>query len=79
MFSSSVLASSVGFGPAEAQAVHGGHIQDVNGDGILDLVLHFRTQETGIACGDTSAALTGETSGGLAVEGDDSVRTVGCK
>ena len=75
---SSVLDSSIAFGPAGAQTVHGGHIQDVSGDGILDLVLHFKTQETGIACGDTSATLTGETSSGQAIEISDTIETVGC-
>lgn len=76
---SSVVASSARFGPGEAQAVHGGHIDDVSGDGVLDLVLHFRTQETAIPCGDTSASLTGETFSGQTVEGADSVRPVPCR
>lgn len=71
---------SVKFGPNEATEAHGrGHIEDANGDGKLDLVLHFNTQETGIQCGDTSASLTGETFGGQAIAGSDSIRTVGCK
>jgi len=37
--------------PSEALAIHGkGSILDLNGDGLLDLVLHFNTQETGIKC-----------------------------
>ena len=76
---SSVIPSSAAFGPSGAQAVHGGHIEDVNGDGILDLVLHFKTQETGIACGDISATLTGETFLGEVIEGSDSVVTRGCR
>ena len=43
------------------------------------MVVHFKTQETGIACGDTSATLTGETFDGTAIEGSESVDTVGCK
>jgi hypothetical protein len=71
---------SVRLGPAGAVASRGrGQIEDVDRDGDLDLVLHFRTQETGIQCGDREAALTGTTFGGHLIEGSDSVRTVGCK
>ena len=34
-----------------------------------DPLLHFKTKETGIACGDTEASLTGETFGGTPIEG----------
>ncbi len=47
-------------------------------DGDLDLVLHFRTQETGIACGETEADLTGETFDGQVIEGFDSINIVKC-
>ena len=52
---------------------------DVNGDGRLDLLLHFRTQESGIACGDTSVSITGATLQGQAFRGSDSIVTVGCR
>lgn len=71
---------SVRFGPNGAGEVHGqGHIEDVDGDGDLDLVLHFRTQAAGIVCGATSASLTGQTFGGQSISGTDSVRTAGCR
>lgn len=71
---------SVQFGPNEAGEAHGqGHLEDVDGDGDLDLVLHFRTQAAGIVCGATSASLTGQTFGGQSISGTDSVRTAGCR
>ena len=54
-------------------------LEDVNGDGHLDLLLHFATQATGIECGNTSASLTGKTFGGQWIEGSDSMSTVGCR
>jgi hypothetical protein len=54
-------------------------LEDVDGDGDTDMILHFNTQDTGIKCGDTSATLTGETFGGQAIQGTDSIKTVGCK
>jgi len=61
--------STVAFGPGEASPVHDGHVEDVNGDGFFDTVLHFNTQETGIQCGDTEATLTGETFDGQSITG----------
>lgn len=52
--------------------------KDVDKDGDLDLILHFSVQQTGIACGATSARLTGSTTGGQAIQGSDSVQTTGC-
>ena len=70
---------SVKFGTNEAGEVHDvGHEEDVDGDGDIDLLLHFSTQATGIACGDTSVTLTGETFDGQTIQGTDSIQTVGC-
>jgi hypothetical protein len=71
--------SSVKFGPAGAVVSHGhGHTEDVNRDGRLDLVLDFRTPDTGILCGATSASLTGKTRAGQAFQGTASFKTRGC-
>jgi uncharacterized delta-60 repeat protein len=55
---------------------HGtGHLEDVNGDGRPDLLLHYETQETGIAAGDTQACLSGKTYAGVAIHGCDGITT----
>ncbi|MEN8130376.1 MAG: hypothetical protein ABFS45_09335 [Pseudomonadota bacterium] len=73
-------ATTVRFGPNGAGIAHAQeHIEDVDDDGDSDLLLHFRTQAKGIACGDTTATLTGETFSGDAIAGSDSIKTVGCK
>jgi uncharacterized repeat protein (TIGR01451 family) len=75
---SSVDGSTVIFGPKDAQSAHGnGHLEDVDGDGDLDWVGHFRTQETGIQAGDTEATLTGKTVDGDGFQGTDAIVTVG--
>ena len=50
---------------------------DFDGDGRLDLVLHFDTQDTGIVFGDTAASLTGRTYGEQTIAGSAAIRTVG--
>jgi hypothetical protein len=72
--------ATLAFGPGGARIAHrDGHLQDVNYDGIIDLILHFRTQDTGMACGAELAWLTGETLDGQPFEGTDSIQTVGCR
>jgi len=72
-----VDASSAAFGPSGATMVHkNAHLEDVDGDGDIDMILHFKTQDTGIAAGDTSANLTANTTAGIPIWGTDSVRTV---
>jgi hypothetical protein len=75
-----VDALSVEFGPDGATEAHEqGHVEDANGDTVPDMVLHFKTQETGIECGDTEATLTGKTHSGDEIMGKDAIQTVGCK
>jgi len=71
---------SVEFGPNGALESHEkGHIEDVDNDGDLDIVLHFKTQETGIECGDTEVSLVGETFDGQYFIGSNNIATLGCK
>lgn len=60
----------------EAEAVHHA-FQDVDGDGDIDMIFHFRTQDTDIQYGDTSAYLRGFTLDGKELEGYDSIKSVG--
>lgn len=71
---STVDAGTVRFGPSGAGA--SGALEDVDGDGDQDMILHFKTQDTGITAGDTQAELVGKTVDGIDIHGNDSVRTV---
>ena len=51
-------------------------VEDVNDDGLDDLVLHFDTQELNLTEDSTEAVLTGETFDGISIIGSDSVNIV---
>lgn len=48
--------------------------EDVNGDGLPDLVCHFATKLTGFQAGDNSGILKGRTTNGTIFTAEDSVR-----
>lgn len=51
-------------------------LEDVNGDGLLDLILQFDTQSLEITSSDTQANLTGRTRDGLKIVGHDEIKIV---
>jgi hypothetical protein len=75
--------SSLRFGAPEtvnagggATPAHGGHLEDVDGDGDRDLVVHFEGEAR--FDGDaTTAHVVGSTAGGVPVFGSDAIRLVG--
>lgn len=78
----SVDDATLAFGPngAAPTTVPATSLEDVNGDGFLDLLSHYRLRDTGIAFGDTQACLHAKTVEGFPIEGCDSIQTVpsGC-
>ena len=50
--------------------------QDVNGDGLLDLVVQIDTEQLEITSNDTQANLTARTKNGLSIIGHDSIKLV---
>jgi hypothetical protein len=71
--------TTIQFGPAKASPVYAGRVDDVNDDGIVDMLLYFDVQDTGIICSDIDAALSGATFGGDAIAGAVSAETLGCR
>jgi hypothetical protein len=53
--------------------------QDVNGDGIPDLVVHFPVKTLGLGCHDTALFLIGKKLDGTAFGGADSIVIVDCE
>jgi len=51
-------------------------LEDVDGDGDVDLLFHFKTQELDLDENSTEATLTGSTYGGQAIQGVDTVNIV---
>ncbi len=76
-----VQAETVKFGPmhqhdAGATALRW-TFEDVNGDGFVDLVFHFKAAETGLTAGDTQACLHGALADRQHFCGHDTVKVIG--
>ena len=71
---------ALAFGPdlAGVFAWAGSEVSDLDNDGILDLTLWFRTEESGIAFGDVEACVVGTTSIGQVFRGCDAITPVAC-
>lgn len=50
--------------------------EDVNGDGLPDLVCHFFTRRTGFTSASTTAVLKGKTVNGAAIQGSEGITAV---
>jgi len=70
----SVDPKTVVFGSGNAKEVHGrGHPEDVNGDGLTDLLFHFSCAESGIVPGYQTVFLQGKLMSGEDIVGADGV------
>jgi len=74
---SEVDIETLAFGPSGALSIGERPPRDIDDDGFDDLVSRYRTDETGIAFGDTEACLSGETFDGHVFEGCDVIETCG--
>ena len=71
--------ASLRFGTGGATPQNGkGHLEDVNNDGIPDMVVQFPSQQIGARCNDTALFLTGSTLNGTPIQGSEAIQTVGC-
>ena len=71
--------ATLSFGPDAAGVAHprGPHFDDLDGDGLLDMILHHRVADTGLSVDDVEVCLNGETIDGMPFEGCDDVTPVG--
>ncbi len=72
--------STVALGPSGASPLHApaGHLEDVDGDGDIDLVLHFDVRDIGLSCATGILKLTGQTYDQASFVASDCVTILGC-
>ena len=71
---------TVRLGTDEASIAHGkAHYEDVNGDGSIDWLGHFRTRKIGVDADTSSLTLVGQTLDGVPLSGSDLVTLRGGK
>lgn len=71
-----IAAGTVVFGPNQGAIAPGStptYNVDVDSDGLNDAQFEFLTGDSGISCADTDATVAGETTGGAAFTGNDSI------
>jgi len=68
----SVIVETVSFA-GSSDIKHQGHLEDINGDGILDLLLHFNTQSLLLDPNSTIGVVTGKTTDRQLIYGEDHV------
>ncbi len=71
--------TTLAFGPDAAVVAHrnGPHFDDIDGDGLLDMILHHRIADTGLTAYDVEVCLNGQSTDGMPFEGCDDVMPVG--
>ena len=72
----SVNPASVRFGLATVPFIS--FLGDEDEDGDNDLIFFFLVRDVGIQCGDTTIRLAGQTTSGIAIQGEGVIRTVAC-
>jgi hypothetical protein len=71
-------ATDVTFGTATDIKHNAAHVGDLNGDGVDDITMHVRNKDAGVACGDTTVSLTGNTGGGDPFSTPAAIVLAGC-